>query len=196
MKEKILIIFDLYGNITREDINNFELLKNDFTDILLMDDLSQNQNILNEYKVIYDCTNNNNIFNFIKTKGALELIDKFKYLKINDQCFIEGIAIQHFMITKRELEFIPQELKEIKKNTTLEFMKKLEFLKQFIEIKTKYEDVEKGLEQGIEYHTESGKKFIITKKIPDIKDENSQYITNTDIPIIKDILHIFEYIKE
>ena len=45
-------------------------------------------------------------------------------------------------------------------------------------------------------NTESGKKFIITKKIPDIKDENSQYITNTDIPIIKDILHIFEYIKE
>ena len=88
LKEKILIIFDLYGNITREDINNFELLKNDFADILLMDDLSQNQNILNEYKVIYDCTNNNNIFNFIKTKGALELIDKFKYLKINGQCFI------------------------------------------------------------------------------------------------------------
>ena len=78
MKEKILIIFDLYGNITREDINNFELLKNDFADILLMDDLSQNQNILNEYKVIYDCTNNNNIFNFKEAKKLEEFFQSIQ----------------------------------------------------------------------------------------------------------------------
>ena len=195
MKDKILIIFNLYGNITRDDINNFELLKLDFVDIVLMEDLANNQKILTEYKVIYDCTNSNNVYNFIKSQNAIELIDKFKYLKINNQIFLNGTAINHFMITKRESEFIPQELKEIKKNTTTEFLKKLDFLKQFIEIKNTYEEVIEALEKGIEYHT-NDKKYIITKEIPSIKEENVSYITNSDIPIIKDILHIFEYIKE
>ena len=195
MKDKILIIFNLYGNITRDDINNFELLKLDFVDIVLMEDLANNQKILTEYKVIYDCTNSNNVYNFIKSQNAIELIDKFKYLKINNQIFLNGTAINHFMITKRESEFIPQELKEIKKNTTTEFLKKLDFLKQFIEIKNTYEEVNEALEKGIEYHT-NDKKYIITKEIPSIKEENVSYITNSDIPIIKDILHIFEYIKE
>ena len=195
MKDKILIIFNLYGNITRDDINNFELLKLDFVDIVLMEDLANNQKILTEYKVIYDCTNSNNVYNFIKSQNAIELIDKFKYLKINNQIFLNGTAINHFMITKRESEFIPQELKEIKKNTATEFLKKLDFLKQFIEIKNTYEEVNEALEKGIEYHT-NDKKYIITKEIPSIKEENVSYITNSDIPIIKDILHIFEYIKE
>lgn len=195
MKDKILIIFNLYGNITRDDINNFELLKLDFVDVVLMEDLANNQKILTEYKVIYDCTNSNNVYNFIKSQNAIELIDKFKYLKINNQIFLNGTAINHFMITKRESEFIPQELKEIKKNTTTEFLKKLDFLKQFIEIKNTYEEVNEALEKGIEYHT-NDKKYIITKEIPSIKEENVSYITNSDIPIIKDILHIFEYIKE
>ena len=195
MKDKILIIFNLYGNITRDDINNFELLKLDFADVVLMEDLAYNQKILTEYKVIYDCTNSNNVYNFIKSQNAIELIDKFKYLKINNQIFLNGTAINHFMITKRESEFIPQELKEIKKNTTTEFLKKLDFLKQFIEIKNTYEEVIEALEKGIEYHT-NDKKYIITKEIPSIKEENVSYITNSDIPIIKDILHIFEYIKE
>ena len=195
MKDKILIIFNLYGNITRDDINNFELLKLGFVDVVLMEDLANNQKILTEYKVIYDCTNSNNVYNFIKSQNAIELIDKFKYLKINNQIFLNGTAINHFMITKRESEFIPQELKEIKKNTTTEFLKKLEFLKQFIEIKNTYEEVNEALEKGIEYHT-NDKKYIITKEIPSIKEENVSYITNSDIPIIKDILHIFEYIKE
>lgn len=195
MKDKILIIFNLYGNITRDDINNFELLKLDFVDIVLMEDLANNQKILTEYKVIYDCTNSNNVYNFIKSQNAIELIDKFKYLKINNQIFLNGTAINHFMITKRESEFIPQELKEIKKNTTTEFLKKLDFLKQFIEIKNTYEEVNEALEKGIEYHT-NDKKYIITKEIPSVKEENVSYITNSDIPIIKDILHIFEYIKE
>lgn len=195
MKDKILIIFNLYGNITRDDINNFELLKLDFVDVVLMEDLANNQKILTEYKVIYDCTNSNNVYNFIKSQNAIELIDKFKYLKINNQIFLNGTAINHFMITKRESEFIPQELKEIKKNTTNEFLKKLDFLKQFIEIKNTYEEVNEALEKGIEYHT-NDKKYIITKEIPSIKEENVSYITNSDIPIIKDILHIFEYIKE
>ena len=195
MKDKILIIFNLYGNITRDDINNFELLKLDFVDIVLMEDLANNQKILTEYKVIYDCTNSNNVYNFIKSQNAIELIDRFKYLKINNQIFLNGTAINHFMITKRESEFIPQELKEIKKNTATEFLKKLDFLKQFIEIKNTYEEVNEALEKGIEYHT-NDKKYIITKEIPSIKEENVSYITNSDIPIIKDILHIFEYIKE
>ena len=195
MKDKILIIFNLYGNITRDDINNFELLKLDFVDVVLMEDLANNQKILTEYKVVYDCTNLNNVYNFIKSQNAIELIDKFKYLKINNQIFLNGTAINHFMITKRESEFIPQELKEIKKNTTAEFLKKLDFLKQFIEIKNTYEEVNEALEKGIEYHT-NDKKYIITKEIPNIKEENVSYITNSDIPIIKDILHIFEYIKE
>ena len=195
LKDKILIIFNLYGNITRDDINNFELLKLDFVDIVLMEDLANNQKILTEYKVIYDCTNSNNVYNFIKSQNAIELIDKFKYLKINNQIFLNGTAINHFMITKRESEFIPQELKEIKKNTATEFLKKLDFLKQFIEIKNTYEEVNEALEKGIEYHT-NDKKYIITKEIPSIKEENVSYITNSDIPIIKDILHIFEYIKE
>ena len=195
MKDKILIIFNLYGNITRDDINNFELLKLGFVDVVLMEDLANNQKILTEYKVIYDCTNSNNVYNFIKSQNAIELIDRFKYLKINNQIFLNGTAINHFMITKRESEFIPQELKEIKKNTTTEFLKKLDFLKQFIEIKNTYEEVNEALEKGIEYHT-NDKKYIITKEIPSIKEENVSYITNSDIPIIKDILHIFEYIKE
>ncbi len=65
LKDKILIIFNLYGNITRDDINNFELLKLDFVDVVLMEDLANNQKILTEYKVVYDCTNLNNVYNFI-----------------------------------------------------------------------------------------------------------------------------------
>lgn len=196
MKEKILIVVELYANITRDDISNFQLLKTDYIDVLNFEDLSLNPNIINDYKAILDCTNTQSLISFVTNIGATKLIGKYNHFQINNQIFLPGTAIQHFMITKRELDFIPKELQEIKKETSLEITKKIDFLKTFIVIKHTYEDIDKGLENGLEYHTENGKRYVITKKIPDIQNENTEYITNTDIPIVKDILDILQYIKD
>ena len=197
MEEKTLVIFELYNNIEREEIMNFEIFKTNYTDLVLFEDLRENPHIIGNYKIICDCTNNLNLVNFAVQQGGIKLKDgEFEFYKFNEQMFFSGTPIQHCITTKGELSYVPEELKAIRKKHSSELLYKLEFYKKYLVIKNTYEDIQKGFEKGIEYNIEGNKRFVITKKIPDIKEENTEYITNSDIPIVKDILEIMQYIKQ
>ena len=194
MKEKILLLMESYLEIiTNQDILNVEKLKDYLVDIKFLEEIVQQPNIVNDYKCIFDCTQNKQIFNFVSTKG-IKLKDEFEYIKMSEQIFLEGTQAQHFITTFNQLSFLPQEIQDKKKILLEEIINKKEFLKKFLVKTHNYEDVSRALETGIEYEVQN-KKYVIIKKIPENVESNVEYIVNSDIPIIKDIIEIMQYIK-
>lgn len=194
MKEKILLLIESYLEIiTNQDILNVEKLKDYLVDIKFLEEIVQQPNIVNDYKCIFDCTQNKQIFNFVSTKG-IKLKDEFEYIKMSEQIFLEGTQAQHFITTFNQLSFLPQEIQDKKKILLEEIINKKEFLKKFLVKTHNYEDVSRALETGIEYEVQN-KKYVIIKKIPENVESNVEYIVNSDIPIIKDIIEIMQYIK-
>lgn len=194
MKEKILLLMESYLEIiTNQDILNVEKLKDSLVDIKFLEEIVQQPNIVNDYKCIFDCTQNKQIFNFVSTKG-IKIKDEFEYIKMSEQIFLEGTQAQHFITTFNQLSFLPQEIQDKKKSLLEEIINKKEFLKKFLVKTHNYEDVSRALETGIEYEAQN-KKYVIIKKIPENVESNVEYIVNSDIPIIKDIIEIMQYIK-
>ena len=194
LKEKILLLMESYLEIiTNQDILNVEKLKDYLVDIKFLEEIVQQPNIVNDYKCIFDCTQNKQIFNFVSTKG-IKLKDEFEYIKMSEQIFLEGTQAQHFITTFNQLSFLPQEIQDKKKILLEEIINKKEFLKKFLVKTHNYEDVSRALETGIEYEVQN-KKYVIIKKIPENVESNVEYIVNSDIPIIKDIIEIMQYIK-
>lgn len=195
-KNKILIVFETANNILSEgDILNSPLLMDYYCEFITYEKLSKNANMLNDYKVVFDCTSNLKIMKFIENKGIF-IKNLFNYYNLNDVVFINGFQIHSFLISKENEGLINKEVKENMKSTFETYKKMLDFLKNnFLEEENfSIEDFSEKLNKGIEISGQK-KRYVLVKNIPEEKEENTEYVMASSIALLKDVFEVFDYIK-
>lgn len=196
MIERVLVVFEPHNDYNNSVIFETDLLKDSLVDIKLIDEIKAKPNTLNEYKAILDCTQQKTIMNYVSSIG-FQLKDKYQYYKANETVFLEGIQIQHIVISKGEIEYLNDVVKANKNSALEEHKNRVNFLKSFLNPETTFAQMQDAISKGLEIHNNGqGKKYVLVNEKPKETCSNTEYILAGNIPFLKDVLAILEYIKK
>lgn len=200
-KKYILIIFNTNKIITKDIINNAYGLKYKFCDIMAIDDVMNNKKCLLEYRAVIDCTDNSVFYNGQKMmKNGVEFTNNnIKYIKTSTNKFIctgpniSRLTATQFSKTDQIMEqftkdyndylsiinFMIKKVPEIRNVNIFDNAMKTEGLIIDIETKKKFNQ----------------KQYKLVKKLPEVKEENTEYVTYDDIFILNELKNIIDFIK-
>ena len=197
MKEQVLVVFEAVNNIASdEEIMASEGIKHPHCVIITLTKLLEDQNIMQEYKGVLDCTQGHKIYKtLLENRIGRELKAQDDYLMTVMQNYIaKGPGIEKLFISK---DFDNQVLIN-KMNENLEVYKRvIRFLQsKFVKLvnKNKYNA---GLnEEGIVLNDfmdlRNGKTYKLVKNVPVEKEPNVEYITPIGLEIVDRILRVKE----
>lgn len=200
-KKYILIIFNTNKAITKEVIDNAYGLRYNFCDIMTIDDVLSNKQCLLEYKAVIDCTDNYVFYNGQKSmKNGVEFTDNnIQYIKTSTNKFISTgpnisrLTATQFNQSKQVMEqftkdyndylivinFMIKKIPEIRNINIFDNAMKTEGLILDFEVKNNF----------------NKKQYKLVKKVPETKEQNTEYVTYDDIFILNELKNIIDFIK-
>ena len=200
-KKYILIIFNTNKVITKEVIDNAHGLKYSFCDITTIDEILANKERLGEYKAVIDCTDNTMFYNGQKSmKNGVEFTEQeIKYIKTSTNKFIStGPNISR--LTATQFNQSKQVMEQFTKDYD-DYLKVINFMiKKIPEIRNIniFDNAMKteGLILDFEIKNNFNRKqYKLVKKVPENKEQNTEYVTYDDIFILNELKNIIDFIK-
>lgn len=200
-KKYILIIFNTNKAITKEIVDNAHGLRYRFCDIMTIDDVLNNKQCLLEYKAVIDCTDNLMFYKGQKAmKNGVEFTDNnIKYIKTSTNKFIStGPNISR--LTATQFNQSKQVMEQFTKDYD-DYLKVINFMiKKIPEIRNIniFDNAMKteGLILDLEIKNNFNRKqYKLVKKVPENKEQNTEYVTYDDIFILNELKNIIDFIK-
>lgn len=193
MDNRILIIFEETQKYKKNQISEFVNLTRRDCVIVTLEDLSKN-NILKEFSSVIDCTFDNKIFNKNLTRGQALKSDGIEYLLIteNKKIVCKGPNISQLTLSNSDNQAIQEKFKE----SYEKYQKTIDFLANKNIYIRNSNSFNEGSKNGIVLNhvikNNQQKIYKLVYSLPEIKEENTEYVLFDDIEILKDLKELVE----
>lgn len=200
-KKYILIIFDTNKVVTKEIIDNAHGLKYRFCDITTLEELLNNKEMLSNYKGVIDCTSNNKFYERQKAmkNGAEFTENNIRYIKTGtNKILCTGPNISRLTATQFNQS---QQIMENFKKDFDEYISIINFVIKKIPETRNILSFDKAMnEDGIYLNLElksniNKKQYKLVKRIPDQKENNTEYVLYDNIFILEELKKVIDFIK-
>lgn len=198
MKEKIAIIFNKGLSFDMDTIKAEHLFSVNYIDIFDVKEITD-KNMLLEYIVIIDCTEEQQYLELLKKVGT-KIKSDIEYYQVSlGQNIVNIVGSQpfHNLFIKEENKSLYPEnfIKKIDENKNL-FIKTIDFFKtNMLKSVNNKDNFIEGLKQGIEVNFENtGKKrFVLINSFPEVREKGTEYIIPENIKILNELFSILQY---